>query len=92
MRWVKRQPTLNMLGPPYTDGTRHGFSTNLENLFVDDSTAAIHTWVYGHTHFNADQIIEGVRVCSNQRGYPGQESKTYRPNYVVEVPADGAVE
>ena len=29
-------------------------------------------WCHGHSHASADQIVEGVRVIANPRGYPGE--------------------
>ena len=29
-------------------------------------------WIHGHTHANTDLYYSGVRVVSNQRGYPGE--------------------
>jgi len=31
-------------------------------------------WAFGHTHFNTDFMLKGVRVVSNQRGYEGSEA------------------
>jgi Icc-related predicted phosphoesterase len=34
-------------------------------------------WCHGHTHTNNDFIAEnGCRVISNQRGYPGEQTRT----------------
>lgn len=35
-------------------------------------------WIHGHTHFNADVEINGVRVMTNQWGYPEMEADGFR--------------
>lgn len=35
-------------------------------------------WHHGHTHVSRDEIVDGVRVVSNPRGYPG-ENKSWAP-------------
>ena len=29
----------------------------------------VDVWAFGHTHFNCDFVVAGMRVCTNQRGY-----------------------
>lgn len=46
----------------------------------------VHTWVYGHTHFNADfTTSEGVRILSNQMGYDTECDGTYQKDHVVTI-------
>ena len=42
-------------------------------------------WIHGHTHHCADYSIGSCRVMSNQRGYPDEPSKEFRPDLVVEI-------
>ena len=35
-------------------------------------------WGFGHTHFNCDFILGGIRVVCNQRGYEGLQAKKSR--------------
>ena len=48
----------------------------------------VHTWVSGHSHDNADKIIEGkygpIRFVANARGYP-KEGVAFNPDLVIEV-------
>lgn len=62
---------------------RFAFATELEHLMG----YPVHTWVYGHTHYNNDQIINGTRVVSNQRGYDFRVSSGYNAKFVVQVPS-----
>ncbi|KAF2226150.1 putative calcineurin-like phosphoesterase [Elsinoe ampelina] len=36
---------------------------------LDQDWPGVHTWIFGHTHFSADFIKNGIRVVANQRGY-----------------------
>ncbi|KAJ0350624.1 hypothetical protein COL154_004900 [Colletotrichum chrysophilum] len=29
----------------------------------------VRRWVFGHTHYSTDEVVQGVRLLSNQRGY-----------------------
>lgn len=60
------------------------FVTDLSRLMAAHS---IDVWCHGHTHTNNDFIAEnGCRVISNQRGYPGEVTKSdFRPELVVEA-------
>ena len=44
------------------------YSTDLSFLFDKPVVA----WAYGHTHFPADQTINGMRLVSNPLGYPDE--------------------
>lgn len=58
----------------------NAFATNLRCLMGPH----IPLWCSGHTHFCCDQIMNGTRIVSNQRGYPG-ESTRFRPELSVMV-------
>ena len=53
--------------------------TNLEKIIIDP----IILWGYGHLHKKAEMIINGVRVISNPRGYPGEKTG-FDPNFYIE--------
>jgi predicted phosphodiesterase len=58
------------------------FATNLEALLRPPVVA----WCFGHTHHTSDQTIQGVRVVSNQMGYPGEALEVQAaPSCVIEV-------
>uniref|UniRef100_A0A7S2SUR8 Calcineurin-like phosphoesterase domain-containing protein n=1 Tax=Rhizochromulina marina TaxID=1034831 RepID=A0A7S2SUR8_9STRA len=67
------------------EGFGSGFSTNLEHLLADPELAAIHTWCFGHTHYNSDQVAHGCRLVSNQRGYLIERCPGYEMDKVIEV-------
>lgn len=47
------------------------FGSNLEYLLKPP----VVLWMFGHTHYSSDQQINGVRLCSNQVGYPNEHVK-----------------
>lgn len=58
------------------------FVSHLAPLF---DGGRIDLWVHGHTHRQADYVERGVRVVSNQRGYPDEPADRFDPGLVVEV-------
>lgn len=56
------------------------FGSNLEYLLKPP----VVLWMFGHTHYSSDQQINGVRLCSNQVGYPGEDVK-YDPGFKVQL-------
>ena len=49
------------------------FCTDLRGIFRNSGRSNVHTWVFGHTHYNTDFMCEGTRVVANQRGYIGYQ-------------------
>ncbi|KAL3162689.1 hypothetical protein ABBQ38_008733 [Trebouxia sp. C0009 RCD-2024] len=45
-------------------------------------------WMFGHTHYSSDQRINGVRLCSNQLGYPNEGVK-FDPGFKVQLASPG---
>lgn len=79
-------PTFKRTSNPVHDGSPIGsaFATDLEWLL---QTGKIHTWAFGHTHFNTDYMNNGVRIVANQFGYVQMEQAFgYVPSCVVSVP------
>lgn len=56
------------------------FGSNLEYMLKPP----VVLWMFGHTHYSSDQQINGVRVCSNQVGYPN-EGVTFDPGFKVQL-------
>lgn len=42
-------------------------------------------WAFGQTHYNSDQMRNGIRVVSNQRGYEGMDASSsgFSPQFCV---------
>jgi hypothetical protein len=67
-------PTFEGTSKPEHKGSpvASGFATEMtKNLWWG---SPIVVWGFGHTHFNCDFILDGVRVVCNQRGYQGLEA------------------
>jgi len=44
-------------------------------------------WCFGHTHYSSDQIINGVRLVSNQLGYlmVNEKETGFRSDLIIEL-------
>ncbi|WP_447741792.1 metallophosphoesterase family protein [Pseudomonas laurentiana] len=49
-----------------------------------DLLAQVDVWIYGHTHRHVDVQVNGCRIISNPRGYPG-EPTGFVPDFVVDI-------
>lgn len=56
------------------------FQTDLTHLLGDPVDA----FLFGHTHFNADLIVNGTRVLSNQQGYQNEKLR-WNPSQVFQL-------
>eukprot|EP00756_Hemistasia_phaeocysticola_P017965 Hpha_TRINITY_DN15565_c4_g4::TRINITY_DN15565_c4_g4_i1::g.108000::m.108000 len=63
----------------------HAFGTDLTRSGVLGDPVRL--WMFGHTHYSTDATVDGVRVVSNQVGYPHERDQRYRQGLVVELPA-----
>lgn len=70
--------------PEYpVDALSGAYWSDLTDLF---DPQAVQLWIYGHTHGNVDTRVNGVRLSSNQPGYPGETpSGKYDPDKVVQL-------
>ncbi|KZT53610.1 hypothetical protein CALCODRAFT_457799 [Calocera cornea HHB12733] len=84
-------PTFAGAQDPKFDGGFAGsvFSTELTG---EEWWAAppLSMWCFGHTHWTCDFDRGGVRVVSNQRGYPSDGQSGFDPAKVVEIPELGS--
>lgn len=72
------------LDPRYigSHGNQYFFNPYMERvLFGVGKRIAV--WYHGHTHRGMDQVIHGVRIVTNPRGYPG-ENPRWKPK-VMEI-------
>lgn len=80
-------PSAAMLNPYFrpTNPLNPAFASNLDRLFGPH----VDLWISGHTHYNAQRVINGTRLISNCRGYPGDEDTQveipFDPGLVLEV-------
>ena len=65
------------------------FSNDIANpAFVvplDELMGPAALWIHGHTHNSFDYTVNGTRIVSNPRGYPG-EVTGFRPGLVIDIP------
>lgn len=60
--------------------TNCAFETDLSSMM----NHKVKQWMFGHTHFNSDQMIGATRVISNQKGYK-EEGIHWNPNKVFQI-------
>lgn len=78
-------PLLDCAHPGYSmDGLTTAFVSDLHPLLAEVGPVL---WIHGHTHANTDLYHCGVRVLSNQRGYPEETvpGEPFDPAFVVEI-------
>jgi hypothetical protein len=62
-------PTLRTVYPRLALQLSNGaFHNDFDSLIRPPVLA----WIHGHTHFSCEVLVNGIRVVSNQRGYPGE--------------------
>jgi Icc-related predicted phosphoesterase len=62
----------------------------LSGAFASDLDALIRAsrvplWIHGHTHHNVDYRIGKTRVYSNQRGYPDEQERGFKPEKTIKI-------
>ncbi|KZW00679.1 Ser/Thr protein phosphatase superfamily protein [Exidia glandulosa HHB12029] len=77
-------PTLQGTSDPkYIGGpTNSAFATELVGGPCWRNNVKV--WMFGHTHWNLDEVRDGVRVVSNQRGY-GHGGGGFDPTKVIDL-------
>lgn len=58
----------------------------MATAFLSDLTGLVEladVWCFGHTHANLDVEVDGCRLVSNQRGYPGEGVKGFEPSGMI---------
>lgn len=56
------------------------YESDMSKLFIKPLAA----WAYGHTHIKDQSIIKGVKIVSNPKGYPKQQTHFDR-SYVLSI-------
>lgn len=60
------------------------FASNLED-FIGKTKPDL--WIHGHIHTASDYFIGKTRVICNPVGYPGENVKGYKENFIIEINA-----
>lgn len=76
--------------PSYTlisDSKRNYKYSSLYASDLDDfiKKSNIHTWIYGHCHFNSNTYIGKTNVISNQKGKNKDNVKNYNKNIILKI-------
>ncbi|KPZ22346.1 Uncharacterized protein ALO38_01101 [Pseudomonas coronafaciens pv. zizaniae] len=61
-------PLVNYCGPEQGSLLMPAYSNDWPELIHQADV-----WVFGHTHSHVDVIVDGCRLISNPRGYPGEQ-------------------
>jgi predicted phosphodiesterase len=67
----------------YTD--KNGGFCNRMDAFIKNHNQSISAWFFGHTHFCTELDVHGVRVVSNQCGYPKEIIEGFNKFKIIEV-------
>ncbi|KAJ0163919.1 Uncharacterized protein CTA2_2118 [Colletotrichum tanaceti] len=62
------------------------------DLLGQEEWTGVRVWVFGHTHYSADFIKDGIRLVANQRGYvlPGSSSSSSSSSVVQSTRGNAA--
>jgi predicted phosphodiesterase len=58
------------------------FASDLSSLM---GAGTVDLWIFGHIHRTVDTDVNGTRVVSNPRGYPGEPVSGFDPELVIEL-------
>ncbi|WP_420426297.1 metallophosphoesterase [Algiphilus sp.] len=53
-------------------GSQDPLTPAFANAFDHLIASPVVAWIFGHHHYSLNTTIDGVRIVSNQRGYPGE--------------------
>ncbi|MGZ8160213.1 MAG: metallophosphoesterase family protein [Methylobacter sp.] len=71
--WKMAMDSSSKIGSTYIKNISHldaSYANNWDELMGD----SISLWLHGHTHYAVDYKINGTRIFSNPRGYPGEST------------------
>lgn len=70
--------------PPFHAGEvlSAAFASNLDDLVAQ---SGVPLWIYGHTHWSDHFRLGETHVVSNQRGYPREQDKRFKPGLVLDL-------
>ena len=80
-------PTAATISPLFAGQISNAsFHSNADHLL----RSPVRMWTHGHTHHNADLLLNGVRVVTNQWGYPDDEAPGFRRDGLFDLCMNGA--
>ena len=72
----------------------HCYEVELRHLFSHNSGLPVPLWLYGHTHYNRDDVVCGTRLVCNQLGrlckgdtveLPTQDRFPFSPTFTLDL-------
>ncbi len=75
-------PTLRTVSPKYLLALSNAA---FHNDFDELVRPPVLAWIHGHTHYSCDLEVAGVRMVSNQGGYPEETGCEFNWDLVIEV-------
>ncbi|MEC9358669.1 MAG: metallophosphoesterase [Pseudomonadota bacterium] len=80
-------PTAATIAPCYQGQISNAaFHSHADDLI----RPPVRMWVHGHTHYNADLLHHGVRIVTNQWGYPSEDMLGFQRAGMFTFDAGGA--
>jgi Calcineurin-like phosphoesterase len=81
---------ITHFSPSLKFGNKNYPTSEISAYFCNDyddliSTYQPHYWLYGHTHFNHNELLGSTRVISNQHGYGDECGYDYDPNFMFTI-------
>lgn len=75
-------PSSRSIAPEFRDDPLSAcYASDLESLIAETQPTL---WVHGHVHHRNNYLIQGSRIVSNSRGYPGERTG-FDPVFSVEI-------
>ena len=88
-------PSFDIPGKDARSIVKHGMATDLHPLLTAHRKS-LACWAFGHTHVSCNKLICGVRVVSNQHGYPqpheGEPDTFYNRRFTISFKIKNATE
>ena len=79
---ITHHPPLMQFVPDY--GQHPHLSAAYGNEWQEFLSLGIDLWVFGHTHWPVDEVVNGIRFISNPRGYPSEDLE-FNSELVVQI-------
>lgn len=72
-------PLVSYCGPEQSSPLMPAYSNNWPEL-----VRKADSWIFGHTHSHVDVVVDGCRLISNPKGYPGEHC-SFNDDFVIDI-------
>ncbi|KPZ08593.1 Uncharacterized protein ALO41_04898 [Pseudomonas amygdali pv. ulmi] len=72
-------PLIKYCGPEQSSPLMPAYSNNWPELVRQADS-----WIFGHTHSQVDAMVDGCRLISNPKGYPGEQCG-FIDDFVIDI-------